>query len=133
MLRDIDQERRKINLSNNIGKVQKEKPKKFSRNLKRRKYEEEIIRILLNYGNEKISFGDEVISICEFIFNDLKSDNIKIQNEPHNMIYIEIEQLSNSNNCNQSHFTAHRDEHINKLCIDLLSNKHNQRKLGLET
>ena len=124
LLRDIDQERKKINLSNNIIKVQKEKPKKISGNLKRRKYEEEIIRILLNYGNEKISFGQEVISICEFIFNDLKSDNIKIQNEPHNMIYLEIEQLSNSNNLHQSHFTAHRDERINKLCIDLLSNKH---------
>ena len=124
LLRDIDQERKKINLSNNIVKVQKEKPKKISGNLKRRKYEEEIIRILLNYGNEKISFGKEVISICEFIFNDLKSDNIKIQNEPHNMIYLEIEQLSNSNNFNQSHFTAHRNERINKLCIDLLSNKH---------
>lgn len=124
LLRDIDQERKKINLSNNIIKVQKEKPKKISRNLKRKKYEEEIIRILLNYGNEKISFGKEIISICEFIFNDLKSDNIKIQNEPHNMIYLEIEQLSNSNNFNQSHFTAHRNERINKLCIDLLSNKH---------
>ena len=40
------------------------------------------------------------------------------------MIYLEIERLSNLNNFNQSHFTAHRDEHINKLCIDLLSNKH---------
>ena len=124
LLRDIDQERKKINLSSNLIKVQKEKPKKITGNSKRRKYEEEIIRILLNYGNEIIFFDKEKISICEFIFNDLKSDNIIIQNEPHFSIYKEIEKLSMSNNFSQSHFTSHRDESINKLCIDLLSNKH---------
>jgi len=124
LLRDIDQERKRINLSENSKQLKKEKPRKKSENLKRINYEEEIIRILLNYGNEIISFGSENISICEFIFNELKSDNIVFQNEPHNKIYLEIERLYNSKNFNESYFISHIDNKISKFCINLISNKH---------
>ncbi|MDC0029405.1 DNA primase, partial [bacterium] len=91
LLRDIDQERKKINLSQNIKKeVPKEKPKKISGDLKLKKYEEEIIRIILNYGNEHINFDEEKINIIEFIINELESDKIEITNEPHNKIFSEI-------------------------------------------
>ena len=124
LLRDIDQERKRINLSENSKQLKKEKPRKKSENLKRINYEEEIIRILLNYGNEIISFGSENISICEFIFNELKADNIVFQNEPHNKIYLEIERLYNSKNFNESYFISHIDNQISKFCINLISNKH---------
>ena len=48
LLRDIDQERKRINLSESRKTITKEKPKKISSHSKRKKYEEEIIRILLN-------------------------------------------------------------------------------------
>ena len=124
LLRDIDQERKRINLSENTKQLKKEKPRKKSENLKRINYEEEIIRILLNYGNEIISFVSENISICEFIFNELKADNIVFQNEPHNKIYLEIERLYNSKNFNESYFISHIDNKISKFCINLISNKH---------
>ena len=124
LLRDIDQERKRINLSENTKQLKKEKPRKKSENLKRINYEEEIIRILLNYGNEIISFGSENISICEFIFNELKADNIVFQNEPHNKIYLEIERLYNSKKFNESYFISHIDNQISKFCINLISNKH---------
>jgi len=124
LLRDIDQERKRINLSENSKQLKKEKPRKKSENLKRINYEEEIIRILLNYGNEIISYGSENISICEFIFSELKSDNIVFQNEPHNKIYLEIERLYNSKNFNESYFISHIDNKISKFCINLISNKH---------
>ena len=124
LLRDIDQERKRINLSENTKQLKKEKPRKKSENLKRINYEEEIIRILLNYGNEIISFGSENISICEFIFNELKADNIIFQNEPHNKIYLEIERLYNSKKFNESYFISHIDNQISKFCINLISNKH---------
>jgi len=124
LLRDIDQERKRINLSENTKQLKKEKPRKKSENLKRINYEEEIIRILLNYGNEIISFGSESISICEFIFNELKADNIVFQNEPHNKIYLEIERLYNSKKFNESYFISHIDNQISKFCINLISNKH---------
>ncbi len=124
LLRDIDQERKRINLSENIKQIRKERPRKKSENLKRINYEEEIIRILLNYGNEIISFGSENISICEFIFNELKADNIVFQNEPHNKIYLEIEMLYNSKKFNESYFISHIDNQISKFCINLISNKH---------
>ena len=125
LLRDIDQERKKINLSQEREKTIKEKPKKISSNLKRKKYEEEIIRILLNYGNEEITYGEEKFSICRFIFNELKSDNIEIVNEPHKKIYHELKELINQKKqFHQSYFISHNDNEIHKLCVDLLADKH---------
>ena len=125
LLRDIDQERKRINLSINRETIAKEKPKKISANTKRKKYEEEIIRLLLNYGNEKISYGEDSLSICKFIFDELNSDNIKLEINPYNRIYSEIKELINKNNeLSQAHFISHNDNEINKLCIDLLSDKH---------
>jgi DNA primase len=126
LLRDIDQERKKINLSQNIKKeVPKEKPKKISGDLKLKKYEEEIIRIILNYGNEHISFDDEKINISEFIISELESDKIEITNEPHKKIFAEVKNLNKSKSkLNQSFFISHSNNEINKLAVDLLSSEH---------
>lgn len=124
LLRDIDQERKRINLSENVQRIEKKKPQKAEKNLKRKKYEEEIIRILLNYGDKKITFDNDTVLVYDFIINELESDNITINNEPHNKIYSEIKRLSSLNKFNQSYFTSHRENAINKLSIDLLSNKH---------
>ena len=124
LLRDIDQERKRINLSENVQRIEKEKPQKAEKNLKRKKYEEEIIRILLNYGDKKINFDNDTVLVYDFIINELEADNITINNEPHNKIYSEIKRLSSLNKFNQSYFTSHRENAINKLSIDLLSNKH---------
>jgi len=124
LLRDIDQERKRINLSENVQRIEKEKLPKAEKNLKRKKYEEEIIRILLNYGDKKITFDNDTVLVYDFIINELEADNITINNEPHNKIYSEIKRLSSLNKFNQSYFTSHRENAINKLSIDLLSNKH---------
>ena len=124
LLRDIDQERKRINLSENVQRIEKEKPQKAEKNLKRKKYEEEIIRILLNYGDKEINFDNDTVLVYDFIINELEADNITINNEPHNKIYSEIKRLSSLNKFNQSYFTSHRENAINKLSIDLLSNKH---------
>ena len=124
LLRDIDQERKRINLSENVQRIEKEKPQKAEKNLKRKKYEEEIIRILLNYGDKEINYDNDTVLVYDFIINELEADNITINNEPHNKIYSEIKRLSSLNTFNQSYFTSHRENAINKLSIDLLSNKH---------
>ncbi len=124
LLRDIDQERKRINLSENVQRIEKEKPQKAEKNLKRKKYEEEIIRILLNYGDKEINIDNDTVLVYDFIINELEADNITINNEPHNKIYSEIKRLSSLNTFNQSYFTSHRENAINKLSIDLLSNKH---------
>ena len=126
LLRDIDQERKKINLSQNIKKeVTKEQPKKISGDLKLKKYEEEIIRIILNYGNEYINFDQEEINICEFIISELESDKIEITNDPHNKIFAEVKNLNKSKSkINQSFFVSHSNVEINKLAVDLLSSEH---------
>ena len=126
LLRDIDQERKKINVnSHNKNLILKEKPKKFSNNIKLKKYEEEIIRIILNYGNETIFFEQEKTNVVKFITNELRVDKIKINNTPHDIIYDEILNLLNSKEqIHQAHFTSHSNIEVNKLCVDLLSNQH---------
>ena len=126
LLRDIDQERKKINVNSHKKKlILKEKPKKFSNNIKLKKYEEEIIRIILNYGNETIFFEQEKTTVVKFITNELRVDKIKINNTPHDIIYDEILNLLNSKEqIHQAHFTSHSNIEVNKLCVDLLSNQH---------
>ena len=126
LLRDIDQERKKINVnSQNKDLILKAKPKKFSNNIKLQKYEEEIIRIILNYGNETIFFEEEKTNVVRFITNELRVDKIKINNTPHDIIYDEILNLLNSEEqIHQAYFTSHSNIEVNKLCIDLLSNQH---------
>ncbi len=80
---------------------------------------------MLSYGNEKIYFEDEQLSVSEFIVSELKADKIKIENHPHNLIYHEIERLINSKqDINESFFITHNDMSVNKLCADLLTNQH---------
>jgi DNA primase len=126
LLRDIDQQRKQIStklISQDI--VVKEKPKRFSNNVKLKKYEEEIIRIILNYGNEIIFFEEDKVSVAEFITNELMSDKIKINNAPHDEIYNAITNIVISQKkINQAYFISHANTEINKLCIDLLSNQH---------
>tara|TARA_B110000438_G_scaffold64570_1_gene65086 strand:+ start:6407 stop:8293 length:1887 start_codon:yes stop_codon:yes gene_type:complete len=126
LLRDIDQERKKINInSNQKNTVLKDKPKRASNNIKLKRYEEEIIRLILNYGNELIFFEEEKTSVARFIINELIIDKIKIENTPHDIIYNEMLRFINSKKkINQAHFTSHGNIEINKLCVDLLSNQH---------
>ena len=45
------------------------------------KEEKEIVRLLLNYGNETLKIEDENISIANFIIDELEADDISFENE----------------------------------------------------
>ena len=85
LLRDIDQSRKKVNST--IKKENTErKPNKeiiLSKNSKIINSEKEIIRIIINYGNEELEFNDEKISVGKFIIEELHADNINTVSYTH--------------------------------------------------
>ena len=88
MLKEIFKIRSNINFltkkTNNLQVVNK--TKNINDETKLYAYEEEIIRLLINYGNEKINYKDGSISVVDMIINDLKIDNIGFSHSVFNKI-----------------------------------------------
>ena len=92
---------------------------------KMNKEEKEIIRLLLNYGNENLKVDDKKISIASFIVKELKGDNISFENEQYQSILGEISShLKLDGKINLNYFTLHQNPSVSKLAIDLISKKH---------
>ena len=90
------------------------------------KEEKEIIRLLLNYGNEKLKAEENTISIASFIIEELKVDNINFENEQYQSLLDEISShLKDDGKINLNYFTLHQNPSVSKLAIDLISKKHN--------
>ena len=93
---------------------------------KMNKEEKEIIRLLLNYGNEKLKVGENTISIASFIVEELKVDNISFKNEQYQSLLDEMSShLKKDGKINLNYFTLHQNPSVSKLAIDLISKKHN--------
>lgn len=97
--------------------------------------EREIIRILLNYKNELLSFpGDSNdqepvqtnVSVAEFLVHELKLDGIEMENQLYKKIFDEFEKKINENASmpDDSFFVNHQDEAIRNLAIDLLTSNY---------
>jgi DNA primase len=92
---------------------------------KMNKEEKEIVRLLLNYGNENLKVDDKKISIASFIVQELKMDNISFENEQYQSILGEISShLKLDGKINLNYFTLHQNPSVSKLAIDLISKKH---------
>ncbi len=89
------------------------------------KLEEEVLRILINYGNYSVLFDDEEMTVAELIINELHADNIKFHNEMLEHLYNEIINIINTNGkLEAGYLIKHTDQNISKKTIDLISNKH---------
>ncbi len=105
--------------------------------------EQEIIRILVLYGNEKVDFteevitadeeGKETISIRKFentvsseIYLHLHDDEIEFSNVIFQDIYIEmIHQLNQSEKLEMNDFTSHKNPEITNIITSILMDKEN--------
>ena len=95
------------------------------RDTNQQKEEKEIVRLLLNYGNEKLKINDKFIRVAFFIVSELKADNISFENEQYQFLLNEItNHLETDGKTNLKFFTDHQDPLIRRLCIDLVSKKH---------
>ena len=123
MLKEISKIRSSININNkNSSQLVK---KNINDKTKLYSYEEEVIRILINYGNEKINFDDDAITVAEMIINDLKIDNISFSHSVLDKIYIKItSEYSKNNIIDIDNFIKEYDPEINSVVVNLISNQH---------
>ncbi len=93
--------------------------------------ERNIIRLLLNYGSDDIAFEeiDEtqkrvsmVVKVAQFIINDLKEDEIQLQDPVYHTILNEyILALEKEFIPDEQYFVSHENADIARIAVDLLS------------
>jgi len=116
-----------VGTRNTISEQPAKKPKeKLSSEGKLMKLEEEILRILINYGNETFTTeDDEQESVAALIFSDLDADNITFTNPGFHAMYSEIiTVIEDKGIIDLQHFINHQNQEISQKAIDLISNKH---------
>ena len=127
MLKEISKIRSNINFlvkkTNNIQVVSKTKNVNDETSLY--PYEEEIIRLLINYGNEKIKYEDGNIRVVDMIINDLKIDDISFSHSVFNKIFIKMTtEYSKNNIIDIDKLIKEYDHEINSVVVNLISNQH---------
>ena len=121
------QKNKKVSPFPSIAEVAKEDLN--SPSIKINKEEKEIVRLLLNYGNETLQVEGENISIANFIIDELGVDDISFENESIQSLMSEIScQVDNDGKIILDYFTLHINPTISNLTIDLISNKHDISK-----
>ena len=111
--------------SNDNSKEKQNNKEKAIKNTKLLRLEEEVLRILINYGNDFFSLNGEDENVAAFIINDLKSDDIDFTHPIFFKIYNEIILIIKERGIIDLQFlTNHSDHNLSKKVIDLISNKH---------
>ena len=115
-----------ISTRNTINQQPKSKPKeKLSSIGKLFKLEEEILRLLINYGNDTFTIDDEQESVASLIISDLNADNITFTKSDFHTMYTEIIiVIEERGNIDLQYFINHQNQEISQKAIDLISSKH---------
>ena len=103
------------------------KTKKLSRNSedKLQKQEEEVLRLLLNYGNETFILDEEDESVAAMIINELENDGIEFSTLIHNEIYQEIiAKIEETGKIHIQSFINSNKENISSLAVNLVATPH---------
>lgn len=103
------------------------KTKKLSRNSedKLQKQEEEVLRLLLNYGNETFILDEEDESVAAMIINELENDGIEFSTPIHNKIYQEIiAKIEETGKIHIQSFINSNKENISSLAVNLVATPH---------
>ncbi|MBN2213416.1 MAG: DNA primase [Bacteroidales bacterium] len=98
--------------------------------------ERDIIRILLNYGNRKaikVTSGtnhEELISVAQYIVNEIESDDLEFKDPVLKTIYSEINQaIFDGKEIDEKYFLFHPDDEIARISVDLLATTHQLSKI----
>ncbi|MEF8845558.1 MAG: DNA primase [Bacteroidales bacterium] len=91
--------------------------------------EKEIIRLLLQYGEEELytykedKYSDtKTLTVAQYIIKEILNDELEFKNLIYKQIFEEyLEILNRGAHPEKSHFIYHSDEQISKLAADLLS------------
>ena len=137
LLNQVEKARKTINTS--IKKSSKEikkpliKEKQFKTTIEKKlqKQEEEILRILINYGNDEFVIKDEgkkeiKESVAGMIINELHQDKIRFLNVKHQKIYLEIiNHINISGLIDVQKLINNSDAEINSQTVNFIAQAHN--------
>ena len=102
----------------------KKKLDKNSEN-KLQKQEEEILRLLINYGNETFIIEEEEESVAAMIINELKDDGIEFSTPIFNELYQKIiAKIESTGFISNKDFINSSKESISSLAVNLIANPH---------
>jgi len=96
---------------------------------KLQKKEEEVLRLLINYGNETFINKEEDETVAGMIINELHEDQIKFSNSQCQKLYTEIiNGIENDGLIDVQKLTNNSDDEISKQTVDLIAQAHNISK-----
>ena len=98
--------------------------------------EREIIRILLNFGNNILFSGQHddssdqwIVTVAQYIISEIENDELEIQNIVYKQIFNEYASFINhSKDIDEKYFINHRDAEISSVAADLLTKKYSLSK-----
>lgn len=91
--------------------------------------EQELISLLLNFGNHEIdsiqdeaTFTSQIITVADYITTEILNDELEFKNLVYKQIFEDyINALRNGESLDEKHFINHKDISIQKIAADLLS------------
>ena len=99
---------------------------KTNTNQKLQKQEEEVLRLLINYGNQTFLIQEEEESVAVMIINELQNDKIEFSNPQFQKLYaLIIDSINNTGLVNIQQLTNHPDSEISKKAVDFIAQAHN--------
>lgn len=111
-----------------------EKPVQLYDELSPAAQETDIIRILLNYGNQELTFEEQIDEkhtttvsqlVMNFIVSDLQRDDIEMENPVYGKIFNEFSRMVHGDIPYQpSVFTNHQDPDVSRMAADMLTVKY---------
>ena len=126
LLKELNKKRKEIESPNKVKNSKLITSKLTENNKKLEVLELELLRLLLNYGNEKIYIDNEEICVSSLIISELEIDKINFENPNHAKLLLNIKDHVNKNgNVNIDFFINHQESIFNQLSVDLISNEHN--------
>ncbi len=94
--------------------------------LKLEKQEEEVLRLLINYGNETLIFEEGEESVASMIINELQQDKINFSKSQHQKLYTAIiNEIDCTGGIDVQKLTNHPDSEISTQAVDLIAQAYN--------
>ncbi len=135
MLKEVSQARRTINTTDSKDEIISKKIEKkdsveknndsITKEDKRlNTLEKELIRLLLNYGNQEFTIKNERTTVAEMIINDLTADKIKFSIPELNILYERIRKEIKEKGEIDTCYFINTNLDISDMAIDLISNQH---------
>ena len=114
------------NLGEKTAPLITQKKSKTTIEQKLQKQEEEILRLLINYGNEIFLVQEEEESVAGMIINELHQDGIEFSNPQYQKLYTAIiNGIENAGLIDVQKLTNNSDIEISKQTVDLIAQAHN--------